>query len=121
MVYALLMPLPLGRRVAGHNPQPEAGLQRRDIILYCNFNNIRVRGFILTGAPLYARARPVTKWCLFARCRPSTLIRLHAAPRDIGVTMAGTAARMAADRVVDNVLGTPNMGVWQDGGNRVTR
>jgi hypothetical protein len=24
MVYALLMPLPLGRRVAGHNPQPEA-------------------------------------------------------------------------------------------------
>jgi hypothetical protein len=42
---------PLGRRVAGHNPQPEASLQRRDIILYCNFNNIRVRGFILTGAP----------------------------------------------------------------------
>jgi hypothetical protein len=52
MVYALLMPLPLGRRVAGHNPQPEASLQRRDITLYRNFNNIRVRGFILTGAPL---------------------------------------------------------------------
>jgi hypothetical protein len=34
MVYALLMPLPLGRRVAGHNSQPKASLQRGGAIYY---------------------------------------------------------------------------------------
>jgi hypothetical protein len=35
----------------GSNDCRKPGLQRRDIILYRNFNNIRVRSFILTGAP----------------------------------------------------------------------
>jgi hypothetical protein len=34
MVYALLMPLPLDRRVAGHNSQPKASLQRGGAIYY---------------------------------------------------------------------------------------
>ena len=51
----------------------------------------------------------------------STLIRLHAAPPRHRCDHGGKRCRMAADRVLDNVLGTPNMGVWQDGGNRITR
>ena len=33
----------------------------------------------------------------------------------------GKSRRMAADRALDYVLDTPNMGVCQDGGNRITR